>query len=223
MTILPYLNSKYCNWRSGGLHNGKLTQKTSEWAYKQFIIQIQALGLHFLHDYEWRLTVDPHTSKPFLIRPVCVLMMTSQPVSQWGSAIVMRVRAGWCLNCSISILFTVIFMTSSLKTTLYFTWQKKCISLSGRHWIIFGMSHRYKHQLNIITIDHLNISSSIELITTMTSAIMWTNAGILLIGPLGANISEILITIYTFSFKKIHLKILSGVGGHLVSASRLLT
>ena len=32
-------------------------------------------------------------------------------------------------------------------------------------------------------------------------AIIWTNAGILLIGPLGTNFSEILIAIETFSFK----------------------
>ena len=40
-------------------------------------------------------------------------------------------------------------------------------------------------------------------------AITWTNAGILLIGPLGTNFSEMLIKIHTFSFKKIHLKMLS--------------
>ena len=34
-------------------------------------------------------------------------------------------------------------------------------------------------------------------------AIVWTNAGILLIGPLGANFSEILIEIPTFSFEKV--------------------
>ena len=41
-------------------------------------------------------------------------------------------------------------------------------------------------------------------------AIIWTNAGILLIGPLGTNLSEILIKIYTFSFKEMHLKMSSG-------------
>ena len=41
-------------------------------------------------------------------------------------------------------------------------------------------------------------------------AIIWTNAGILLIGPLGTNFSEILIEICTFSFKKMHLKMSSG-------------
>ena len=37
-------------------------------------------------------------------------------------------------------------------------------------------------------------------------AIIWTSAGILLIGPLGTNFSEILIEIYIFSFKKMHLE-----------------
>ena len=40
-------------------------------------------------------------------------------------------------------------------------------------------------------------------------AIMWTNAGILLIGPLEANFSEILIVIQTFSWKEICLKMSS--------------
>ena len=43
-------------------------------------------------------------------------------------------------------------------------------------------------------------------------AIIWTNAGILLIGPLGTNFSEILIGIQTFSFKKMHLKMSSAKG-----------
>ena len=41
-------------------------------------------------------------------------------------------------------------------------------------------------------------------------AIIWTNAGILLVGPLGTNFSEILIEIRAFSFKKMHLKVSSG-------------
>ena len=40
--------------------------------------------------------------------------------------------------------------------------------------------------------------------------IIWTNAGILLIGPLGTNFNEIFIEIQTFSFKKVHLKMSSG-------------
>ena len=40
-------------------------------------------------------------------------------------------------------------------------------------------------------------------------AIIWTNAGIWSMGPLGTNFSEILIEIHIFSFKKIHLKMSS--------------
>ena len=40
-------------------------------------------------------------------------------------------------------------------------------------------------------------------------AVIWTNGGILLIGLLATNFSEILIEIHTFSFKKMHLKISS--------------
>ena len=41
-------------------------------------------------------------------------------------------------------------------------------------------------------------------------AIIWTNAGILLIGLLGTNFSGILTEIHTFSLKKMHLKMSSG-------------
>ena len=41
-------------------------------------------------------------------------------------------------------------------------------------------------------------------------AIIWTNAGILLIRSLGTSFSEILSEIHTFSFKKMHLNMSSG-------------
>ena len=40
-------------------------------------------------------------------------------------------------------------------------------------------------------------------------AIIWTNAGILLIGPLGTKFNQIVIAIHTFSFTKMHLKLSS--------------
>ena len=40
--------------------------------------------------------------------------------------------------------------------------------------------------------------------------IVWTNAGILLSGPLGTKFNEILFIIHTISFKKIHLKMSTG-------------
>ena len=50
-------------------------------------------------------------------------------------------------------------------------------------------------------------------------AIIWTIVGILLIGPLGTNFSEILIGIQNFSFKKMHLKMSSAKWRPFVSAS----
>ena len=42
--------------------------------------------------------------------------------------------------------------------------------------------------------------------------IIWTNDGLLLIGPLGTNFNESLVGIQTFSFKKMHLKVSSAKG-----------
>ena len=50
------------------------------------------------------------------------------------------------------------------------------------------------------------IGSDNGLSPSRRQAIIWTNVGILLIGPIGTNFSEMLIEIHTFSFKKIHLK-----------------
>ena len=55
-----------------------------------------------------------------------------------------------------------------------------------------------------------NIGSYNGLSPGQRKAIIWTNAGILLFWPLGTNISEMLIEIYTFSLKKMHLKMSSG-------------
>ena len=65
------------------------------------------------------------------------------------------------------------------------------------------MTHIYVSKLTVISPDN-------GLSPGWRQAIIWTNAGILLIGPLGTNFNEIFIEIHTFSFKKIHLKMSSG-------------
>ena len=61
-----------------------------------------------------------------------------------------------------------------------------------------------------ICVDNLTIiGPDNDLSPGRRQAIIWTNAGILLIGPWGTNFSEILIGIHTFSFNKIHLKMSS--------------
>ena len=68
------------------------------------------------------------------------------------------------------------------------------------HW--GRVTHIYVGNLTIIGSDN-------GLSPSRHQAIIWTSAGILLIGPLGTNFSEILIGIQTFSFKKMHLKMAS--------------
>ena len=59
---------------------------------------------------------------------------------------------------------------------------------------------------HICVSDLTNIGSDNGLSPGRRQAIIWTNAGVLLIGPLGTNFSKILIGIQTFSFNKLHLK-----------------
>ena len=68
------------------------------------------------------------------------------------------------------------------------------------HW--GWVTHICVSKLNIIGSDN-------GLWPGQRQAIIWTNAGILLTGPLGTNFSEILIEIQTFSLKKIRLKMSS--------------
>ena len=53
----------------------------------------------------------------------------------------------------------------------------------------------------------------------MRQAIIWTNAGVLLIGTSGTNFGEILSEIHTFSFKTMHLKMSSAKWWKFVATS----
>ena len=85
---------------------------------------------------------------------------------------------------------------------LHMTWQYQrenyCYTLT--HW--GRMTHICVSDLTIIGSDN-------GLSPYRRQAIIWTNAGILLIGPLETNFSEILIEILTLSFKKMRLKVSS--------------
>ena len=74
-----------------------------------------------------------------------------------------------------------------------------CISM-------LGLTHR--GQVTHICVSRLTITGLDNgLSPGRRQAIIWTNAGILLIGPLGTNFSENLIEILTFSFTKMRLKV----------------
>ena len=79
--------------------------------------------------------------------------------------------------------------------------SKPPVNQSLTHW--GRVTHICVGNLTIIGSDN-------GLLPGRRQAITWTNVGILLIGPLGTNFSEMLIEIHKFSFKKIHLKMSSG-------------
>ena len=78
--------------------------------------------------------------------------------------------------------------------------------------IWFGTCFNDAHDVQWGRVTHIcvgtntNIGSDNGLSPGRRQAIIWTNSGILLIGPLGTNFSGILSEIYTFSFKKMHFK-----------------
>ena len=81
------------------------------------------------------------------------------------------------------------------------------------HWFYLpwavGQWNRLTHwgRVTHISVGNLTIIGSDNgLSPGRRQAIIRTNAGILLIGPLGTNFTEISIGIQTFSFKKMHLK-----------------
>ena len=106
--------------------------------------------------------------------------------------------------------------------TLEFTDDKSisCEIWTNKHFLSRKGSRNYSHVSQALThwgrVTHICVSeltiigSDNGLSPGRRQAIIWTNAGILLIGPLGTNFSEISIEIDTFSFKKIHLKMSSG-------------
>ena len=95
------------------------------------------------------------------------------------------------------------------------------VNNKGALWHLLGSNFRSAYEQNWqcvhrlwvthIPVSKLTITDSVNgLLPGQCQAIIWTNAGLLLIGPLGTNFSEIVIQIHTFSLKKMHLKLSSG-------------
>ena len=78
------------------------------------------------------------------------------------------------------------------------------------HWRYHSLALTHWSRVTHICVGKLtSIGSDNGLSLEQRQAIIWTNAGILLIGSLGTNFSEILIEILKVSFKKMHLKVSS--------------
>ena len=96
----------------------------------------------------------------------------------------------------------------SNKPCVYFWNISKAFSVFFAFWLWLNLTHwgRVTH----ICVGNLTIISPDNgLSPGRRQAIIWTNAGILLIGHWGTKFNEILIGIRAFSFKKTHLKMSS--------------
>ena len=82
------------------------------------------------------------------------------------------------------------------------------------HWklssVLHGQLTHWGRVTHICVVKLTIMGSDNGLSPGRHQAIIWTNAGLLLIGLLETNFSEILIEIHTFSFKKMCLKMSSG-------------
>ena len=131
-------------------------------------------------------------------------MLECKVIPYWLSAFTkwsLAMDRSWTSNCKL------IFIACASK---YLMKWFHCLSL---------MISAYPLQVNIrcdlrvthICVSKLNIIVSDNgLLPGCCQAIIWTNAGIFLIGPLGTDLSDILVKIYIFSFKIMHLKMSPG-------------
>ena len=97
-----------------------------------------------------------------------------------------------------------------------FIWEYQYQKRQSLYWTYLTHWGRVMH----ICLSNLTIIGSDNgLLPDWHQAIIWTKAGILLIGPLRTNLSEILNEMHTFSFKKMHWNGCLQNGSHFVSAS----
>ena len=84
--------------------------------------------------------------------------------------------------------------------SLWFFFLEKCGVILLTHW--GRVTNKCVSKLTII-------GSGDGLSPDRCQAIIWTNAGILLIAPVGTNFSELLIKVHTYSFSTMHLNMSS--------------
>ena len=92
----------------------------------------------------------------------------------------------------------------------YVYYDRMCLSFMPRQIIICNDLTHWGWVTHICVSKLTSVGSDNGLSPGRRQAIIWTSAGILLIGPLGTNFRENLIEIHIFSFNKMHLKMSSG-------------
>ena len=157
------------------------------------------IGSHWLGAYtKWSLHVDRYFSP--LAAPEVVMMTTSgaargekKPSAVNMTIIVLPTLQG---TCYWSAVFFHWLLPTILPGSAYSTSNTSALTHWGR-------------VMHICVSELTSIGSDNGLLPGRRQAIIWNNAGLLLIEPLGTNFSEISFRIQTFSFKKMPLNVSS--------------
>ena len=120
----------------------------------------------------------------------------------------------WAYNALIKIIVSVsfhgsvslVFLINQIKLTQ--DWSTRLWPVGP--WKVYTFFNHWGRVTHICVSKLTIIGSDNGLSPGRPQAITLTNAGILMIGPLGTNFGEISIDILTFSFKKIRFKMSSG-------------
>ena len=128
---------------------------------------------------------------------------------QWRRALMLSVICVW-INDWVNTREAGDFQMPSPSLCLYcnIKWMPHSLADDKSSFRVFVLTH-WGRVMNICIGKLTIIGSDNGLSPGWRQAIIWNNAGLLLIRPLGTNLGEILIRIHIFSFKKIHLKMLS--------------
>ena len=92
-----------------------------------------------------------------------------------------------------------------LHSNFFCTWLKEAYILVYE----FSMTRVNSSPPSAASVNQVSIGSDNGLSPIWHQAIIWTNAGLLWIGPIGTNFSKIWNKIHNFSFTKMHLKMSS--------------
>ena len=120
----------------------------------------------------------------------------------------MQLCSEWC---TLTVVFRIVNCGSRVWIYMYMVWSFNIISASGLALTV--SSHVYITHWGRVThicVSKLSINGSDNVLwPCWHQAVIWTNYGILLIRKVGTYLSENLSEIHTFSFAKMHLKMLS--------------
>ena len=116
------------------------------------------------------------------------------------------------LSCErISVIWKLFILTYTFTFTLKLHGYGSATTHLPRCFCLWTCSSTHWGRVTHICVSKLTIIGSDNgLSPGRRQAVIWTNAGILLIAPSGTNFSEILIELHTFPFMKMHLKMSSG-------------